>query len=176
MSSRRNPARLSAAFAVAAALATGCDSKAKQVEQCRYLTGAEHVGECLVARFNWNVQEARVEGLLAQADKFDLEDSLKRAVEASIPEVPGAAYGVLVRKGGEVFAFIDPIHTRDTMRIRQFGGNLCAGARPCIVRFWTVDDTTGFALPLSSSFRASELAEFTRAGDEPDRLIMQRSQ
>src|SRR5690349_2474994 len=52
-----------------------CTSKEEQIEKCGYIAGQSGIGECLVSRYNWDVNQA----LVAALDFRLQQDSLLRA-------------------------------------------------------------------------------------------------
>jgi hypothetical protein len=76
-------------------------------------------------------------------------------------------YRLLDRQGANVFAYLGPRWSSDTVRIRQFGANLCEGSE-CTVRFWSDPTPTLFQLPLTKKLAAAQVAEYRRSPANPD--------
>jgi hypothetical protein len=89
-----------------------------------------------------------------------------QTTQPQAPDLP-SGYQVIDRQGSHVFAVINQRFAHDTMRIRQFGGNLCGDLRPCIVRFWSERPRGALRVPLSADQQSTQVAEFSR-GRAPD--------
>jgi hypothetical protein len=140
-------------------LALGChESKDVQADKCAYMAGADGMGQCLVARYGWDV----VGAMIAAGKYRRFSDSLHNALEqARQPEPPGH-YKLLDRQGENVFAFVDRTTARDTAQVRRYADVLCGNEARCVVRFWSDTGIRLFTLPLPPRVAAKEVAEYSR--------------
>jgi hypothetical protein len=84
----------------------------------------------------------------------------------SVAQSSPTDYRLLDRQGANVFAYLGSRWSSDTVRIRQFGANLCEGSE-CTVRFWSDPAPTLFQLPLTKELGSAQVAEYRRGPANP---------